>query len=167
MPLRMAITKDVGGGEQIVVDVCQWNPVTGAIMHGEFTEMKTLFEAALNMAEDRMQDMVTRIMETAHLRSYCSPEEWEKIVSVIDIIAGRVEAQTVAKRWHDRIEENELLEEGRREAAEQAQREQDGLPIFLDGDGNVIGPDHPQYTYVATDSDPLALRPHARHGEAP
>jgi hypothetical protein len=123
MPLRMAITKDVGGGEQVVVDVCQWNPVTGEIMHGDFTEMKALFEAALDMAEDRMQDMVLRIMETAQLRQYCTPEEWDKIVSVTDIIAGRVDAHQVAKRWHDTREENEMLAEGRRHAAEVVQQQ--------------------------------------------
>lgn len=181
MPLHMSIVKDIGGGESVTINISQVNPITGAVEYTQPGEMKTVFDSALDMVEERMQDMVTRIMETAQLRQYCSPDEWDKIVSVIDIIAGRVEAHTVARRWHDKIEENETLAQGREQAAKERQEafdwavdfnerhvaqqaERDGLPIFLDADGNEITPNHPKYEYVATDSDPLALRPHPRQG---
>ena len=42
--LRCAITKQTGSGEQIVVDVCQWNPVTGVKDHETVDEMAEFAE---------------------------------------------------------------------------------------------------------------------------
>jgi hypothetical protein len=120
MPVHMSVVKDIGGGESITINISQVNPVTGEVEYTNPGEMKEVFDEVLEMAEDRMQDMVTRIMETAQLRQWCSPDEWDKIVSVVDIIAGRVEAHVVAKRWQSKQEENAELAEGRRVAAQQA-----------------------------------------------
>jgi hypothetical protein len=120
MPVHMSVVKDIGGGESITINISQVNPVTGEVEYTDPGEMQKVFDEVLNMAEDRMQDMVARIMETAQLRQWCTPNEWDKIVSVVDIIAGRVEAHVVAKRWQSKQEENEALAEGRRLAALQA-----------------------------------------------
>ena len=51
MPIRTAITKVSGQGEQIVVDVCQWNPVTGVIVHQTVDEMASLMDDMLKFAD--------------------------------------------------------------------------------------------------------------------
>jgi hypothetical protein len=105
----MAITKQTANGEQFVVDVCQWNPVTGAVMHKDVSEMSELADACLQLADARSMEMHTRMLEAYSLREYCTPEVWYKIQSVLDIIAGNIRADTVARRWQSEIEESAEL----------------------------------------------------------
>lgn len=109
MPLRMAITKVSGQGEQIVVDVCQWNPVTGEMVHSDIAEMSSLFEQALGFADVRLGDMNTRMLEAYNMRHYFDAENWQKVTQILDILAGRVSAAQVVQRWEATIEENAEL----------------------------------------------------------
>lgn len=109
MPLRMAITKVSGQGEQLVIDIAQWNPVTGAIAHADIAEMSELFNQALTFADIRLQDMNMRMLEAYSLRDYFDPESWMKVVAILDILAGRQDAATVKQRWDSTAEENREL----------------------------------------------------------
>lgn len=109
MPLRMAITKVSGQGEQIVVDVCQWNPITGVIIHSDIAEMSDLFDQALSFADLRLQDMNLRMLEAYEMQKYFDPENWQKVSQVLEILAGRVSAAQVVQRWEATIEENAEL----------------------------------------------------------
>lgn len=109
MPLRVAITKQTASGEQFVTDVCQWNPVTGEICHEDVSEMSRLADEMLKLADMRSMEMHTRMLEAYSLREHCTPETWYKIQSVLDILAGNVSADTVARRWQSEIEENAEL----------------------------------------------------------
>ncbi len=117
MPLRMAITKVSGQGEQLVVDVCQWNPVTGEIEHATIDEMSALFNQALQLADIRLYEMNMRTLEARGLKQYFLPEIWSRITCIFDIISGQVDVQTVVNRWQSEKEETEALEQGRIKAA--------------------------------------------------
>ena len=108
----MAITKASGQGEQLVVDVCQWNPVTGAIAH-TIDEMSKLFEQALGFADVRLQEMNLRHLESYELDKYFDQQTWQRIVAILDILAGRQSAQTVSQRWHSEVEETQALSDER------------------------------------------------------
>jgi hypothetical protein len=60
--------------------------------------------------------MNTRVLEAESLEQYCTPEEWGKILSVIDVMCGRMSADLVKRRWQSAIEETQELELGRLEA---------------------------------------------------
>jgi hypothetical protein len=109
----MAVTKITANGEQIVVDVAQWNPVTGEIVHEDVSEVTRLADEALKLGDIRMVEMNTRMLEAYNLEKFCHPTTWAKILSVLDILSGRVSADVVARRWQSEIEENEELEAGR------------------------------------------------------
>lgn len=116
MPLRMAITKVSGQGEQLVIDVAQWNPVTGIIMHTSMDEMKELFNQGLQFADDRLQDMNLRMLEAYKMEQFFDVATWQKVVSILDILAGRQNAAQVTQRWLDTAEEQAELEQMRAEA---------------------------------------------------
>jgi len=118
MPVRMALTKATGQGEQIVIDVCQWNPVTGEIVHPRVADMQALFDEVLAQADVRLMEMNTRMLEAYGLETYFAPAIWSKIVALLDILAGRQDAGTVARRWQSEVEENAALEAGRLQAHE-------------------------------------------------
>jgi len=109
MPLRMAITKVSGQGEQIVIDVSQWNGVTGEIVHKDIEEMSVLFNQAMDLADCRLLEMNTRMLEAYKLRDYFDAEHWQKVISLFDILAGRADVTTVKQRWDDTLEENREL----------------------------------------------------------
>jgi hypothetical protein len=111
----MAILKQSGQGEQITVDIAQWNPVSGEICH-DVNEMSDLFNSAMDIADLRIFEMNTRMMEAYKLREFFKPEEWSKVVSILDILAGRVDVATVRKRFDDAAEETRELEEMRQAA---------------------------------------------------
>jgi len=115
----MALTKATGQGEQIVIDVCQWNPVTGDIVHPEVADMQALFDEVLAQADVRLMDMNTRMLEAYELEQYFHPGVWSKVVALLDILAGRQDAGTVARRWQSEVEENAALEAGRLQAREE------------------------------------------------
>jgi hypothetical protein len=122
MPLRFAITKQSGSGEQIVVDLCQWNPVTGEIVHDTVAEMTAMADEALQVSDSRLAEMNMRVIEVAGLREYFTPEAWYKVVSILDIISGRQSAEQVKQTWDSITEENEALEQGRQAAYEAKQQ---------------------------------------------
>ena len=124
MPVRIAITKQTATGESVVVDGCQWNPVTGTIDH-TVSELKQLITEMLSLADDRANEMNMRVIEAAGIRDYCTPQEWNKILSIFDIIEGRATAHMVAQRWQSSIEETRELEQGRQAAMEAAMLELD------------------------------------------
>jgi cytochrome c553 len=123
MPLRMAITKSTAQGETMVVDISQWNPVSGEIMHDSIKEMTELADAALTLGDSRMMEMNTRMLEAYELEKYFEPATWARVVCILDILAGRQSAETVARRWYSEVEETEALA-----AARQAHmQEQNGV----------------------------------------
>lgn len=117
MPLRLAITKVSGIGEQIVADVCQWNPVTGDIVHDSTEEMLELFNATLDKVDSRMQEMNMRVIEASGFRQYCTHNEWSKILSILEFISGKQSLDIIVSRLRAAKEENEELERGRTAAA--------------------------------------------------
>lgn len=113
----MAITKATANGEQFVVDVCQWNPVTGDMVHDSVAEMTELAEGMLKLGDLRLLDMNTRMLEAYNLEKYFDPVTWARVVSILDILAGRQTAHTVVQRWQSEIEETAELEAGRNNGA--------------------------------------------------
>lgn len=116
MPIRTAITRVTGQGEQFVVDVCQWNPVTGEIMHDSADEMRTLANDMLQLSDIRMYEMNMRMFEAYGLEKHFDPGTWQKVLQLLDILAGRTDIAQVLQRWEATKEENAALEAGRREA---------------------------------------------------
>lgn len=116
MPIRTAITKVSGQGEQIVVDVCQWNPVTGAIVHSTVDEMAKLMDDMLRFADARLEEMNIRMLEAYSLESYFEPGTWQQVISILDILCGRQTAAMVCNRWGSIKEENAALAQGRADA---------------------------------------------------
>jgi hypothetical protein len=110
----MAMTKQGGEGEQLHIDVAQWNPVTGVIEHETSQEVFELFEEGVRYSELRLYEMNVRMLESYKLERYCPPEQWNKILDVLAIIGGQMSAATVAARWKSAIEETLALEEGRK-----------------------------------------------------
>ena len=108
MPLRKAITKVNTQGEQIVVDVCQWNPITGEILHTE-QEFEAIFQDQLALVELRFYEMNMRSVEAYKLKEFCTPEEWAKVLDIAQWLGGMVELNSIASRWQAQKEENEDL----------------------------------------------------------
>ena len=116
MPLRFAITKATGQGEQFVIDICQWNPVTGDIVHLDINDMSKELDEAFRFADTRLLEMNTRMLEAYHFEEYFDTATWQKVVAILDILAGRQTAAIVRQRWDATQEENEALAK-QREAA--------------------------------------------------
>ena len=116
MPIRCAITKVSGQGEQIVVDVAQWNPVTGAIVHSTVDEMAQLMDQMLKFADARLEEMNLRMLEAYNLEGYFEPGTWQRVISILDILCGRQSAAMVRQRWDSIKEENAALAQGRIDA---------------------------------------------------
>ena len=133
MPVRMAVTKVSGQGEQLVIDVSQWNGVTGEIVHKDMSEMSSLLDEALALADLRVQEMKLRMLEAYNLEVYFKPETWQRVVSILDILAGRQSADTVLRRWQSEVEETADLEAGRLAAYKQ-QGQYDGVASDRDLD---------------------------------
>lgn len=117
MPVRFAITKVSGQGEQLVVDICQWNPVTGAIVHKDISEMQKLLDESLRFCDLRLEEMNLRMLEAYDFESYFEPGVWQQVCSVLEIIAGRQTASQVISRWKSIKEENADLQRIREEHA--------------------------------------------------
>ncbi len=118
MPVRIAITKVVGSNEQMVFDVCQWNPVTGDIAHADISEMSELLDEAIKFADVRAFELNTRMLEGYEAQKYCTPSEWTKILDILEVISGRQQLDTVIRRWQSAVEETAELEQMRKEAYE-------------------------------------------------
>lgn len=113
MPLRFVVTKQTAQGEQIQADVVQWNPVTGVIEHDNFEDMLRIMDQALASSDVRMQDMNLRMLEAYQMDKYFTPDTWQRITAILDVLAGRQSAAQVVQRWHDTQEENDALAEAR------------------------------------------------------
>lgn len=124
MPIRTAITRVTGQGEQFVVDVCQWNPVTGEIMHDDVDEMRTLANDMLQLSDIRMYEMNMRMFEAYGLEKHFDPGTWQKVLQLLDILAGRTDIAQVLQRWNATVEENAALEAGRQAAHKASTEEQ-------------------------------------------
>jgi len=116
MPVRMAITKQSGQGEQLVIDVCQWNPVTGELVHDGVQEMEDLLSECLETADTRMHEMNMRMLHAYSFESYFEPGTWQQVVAVLDVLAGRQSPANVKHRWDSIKEENADLEAARQAA---------------------------------------------------
>lgn len=112
MPLRYVVTKVSGQGEQITAEIAQCHPVTGNIMHNE-SELTRLFQQALSVSETRMMEMNVRMLEAYELSKYFEPMIWQRVLAILDILAGRQTANMVAARWQSEHEETADLEQGR------------------------------------------------------
>lgn len=113
MSIRIGVTKQISAGEQIVFDVLQCNSITGEKEYGSVGEMLKVVDETLADLDVRAGEMVKRILGTSQLRMYCTPEEWNKISAVLDIVSGRCTSDEVVWRWQQVKEENEALEQGR------------------------------------------------------
>jgi hypothetical protein len=116
MPIRFAISKSTAQGESFAVDITQQNTVTGEIVHNSVAEMTAMVDEAFKLADVRLLEMNTRMLEAYGLEQYFTGPEWVKVVAILDILSGRQTADTVARRWQSEIEETAALEEGRGQA---------------------------------------------------
>ena len=112
MPLRLHITKGTGHGENITVDIPQWNPVTGVIEH-TIDDMMIMADEALKLTDMRTLQDQARMLEAYSLEEECTPQEWSKIVSILDIVNGTQSVDLVKRRWQSAREETAELETGR------------------------------------------------------
>jgi hypothetical protein len=108
----MAVMKDMPGGGSTTVDIPSWNPVTGEL-HSTLEDMHETYHEACQILDERHIEMNMRILETSGLRRYFTQEEWSKVISLFDILAGRQSAEQVRQRWESIAEENRELEEMR------------------------------------------------------
>lgn len=116
MPIRFAISKSTAQGESFAVDITQQNTVTGEIVHSTVAEMTEMVDEAFKLADVRLLEMNTRMLEAYGLERYFTGPQWVKVVAILDILSGRQTADTVARRWQSEIEETAALEEGRGQA---------------------------------------------------
>ncbi len=112
MPYRYVITKASGQGEQITSEIAQCHPVTGDVMHSE-VEMTRMIQHALKVSETRMSEMNINMLEAYELSKYFTPEIWQRVIAILDILAGRQSAAMVSARWQSEVEETRDLENGR------------------------------------------------------
>ncbi len=110
MPVRIAIIRSTGQGEQFQADVCQWNPVTGDIMHESIEEMHKLTDDVFAISDVRLLEMNTRMLEAYNFERYFAPEVWSKVVSILDVLAGRMTPDSVIRLWESAVEETRDLE---------------------------------------------------------
>ena len=113
MPIRLNVVKQNGQGEQVVFDICQWNPVTGDIVHKTVEEMSKLLDECLAFGDLRVMELNNRMFEAYQLAEYFEPGVWQKVISLFDILAGRQSAAMVKQRWDSIKEENDALEQAR------------------------------------------------------
>lgn len=118
MSIRIGVTKQISAGEQLVLDVLQINSITGEVMYDNIHDMFNVLAEGRRYLDDVAAEMTQRVLSTSQLRTFCTPEEWEKVSGVLDVVSGRMTSDDLAYRWYARKEENEALEEGRRLAAE-------------------------------------------------
>jgi len=113
--IRYVITKSTAQGEQLTVEVAQCNPVTGETEHTR-EEVAELVDDAVAHADMRMIDMNLKMLEAYELEKHFDPHTWNKVISILDILAGRQTAAMVVQRWEASIEETQALADLRQEA---------------------------------------------------
>jgi hypothetical protein len=129
--IRVAVMKDMPGGGSTTVDIPSWNPVTGKL-HATLEDMHEIYREACQVLDERHIEMNMRIIEASGLRTYFTQEEWSKVISLFDILAGRQTAEQVRYRWESIREENRELEAAREahlaSLQEQEVAEMNGVP---------------------------------------
>lgn len=115
MPIRLNVVKQNGQGEQVVFDICQWNPVTGTIVHKTVADMQKLLDECLAFGDLRVMELNNRMFEAYQLAEYFEPSTWQRVIALFDILAGRQSAAMVKQRWDSIKEENAALAEGRQQ----------------------------------------------------
>lgn len=133
MSIRIGVTKQISAGEQIVLDVLQINSITGEVMYPSLQDMITVLDEGRRHLDIIAGAMMERVLSTSQLRQYCTPEEWEKVSGILDVVSGRMTSDDLAYRWYAKKEETEALEEGRREAARMAEHEAQLAEMMGDG----------------------------------
>ena len=113
---RCAITKATGSGEQIVLDMPSWNPVTGDIVCPDVATMSETLNQLLAFADFRLEEMNIRMLESYELLKCLPPEYQFRFRELLDVLYGKMSAQTLTSRWQAIKEENEELAKNRLEA---------------------------------------------------
>ena len=113
MPARLVISKSTAQGENFTVELTQYNTITGEIVHKDVGELLQLGDEVFKLADVRLMEMNTRMLEAYGLEKYFTGQVWNKIITIFDILAGRQSVDTVSRRWQSEIEETEALEQGR------------------------------------------------------
>ena len=117
MLMRMAVTVATGQGEQAVIDIPSWNPVTGAEAQS-FDDMAMLLDKAFAAVDLRVKEMNTRMIEAYQLTELLPGEQQFRLQELLELLAGRVSAATLRHRWQAVKEENEALHNGRVNASQ-------------------------------------------------
>jgi hypothetical protein len=125
MGIRMALTKQSAIGEQFVVDVGSWNPVTGELDYDSIDSMLEAAQSMLKLADVRTEEMHLRMLEGYNVRKYVTQDQWTKILDVLEVICGKQSMETVVRRWESALEETAELEQGRLEHAMKTAQEED------------------------------------------
>lgn len=128
MGIRMALTKQSPIGEQFVVDVGSWNPVTGEADYSNIDEMLAAAQSMLKLADLRTEEMHLRMLEGYEVEKYLTPDQWTKVLDILEVICGRSSLDSVVRRWQSAQEETAELEQIRKEYA-MAEAQQNGLHI--------------------------------------
>lgn len=123
MLMRMAVTVATGQGEQAVIDIPSWNPVTGAEQQN-FDDMAGLLDKAFAAVDLRVKEMNTRMIEAYQLTELLPSQEQFRLQELLDVLAGRVSAATLRHRWQSVKEENEALANGRMQAQQESLQNQ-------------------------------------------
>lgn len=113
-----------GSGETVTVDLFQWNPITGEMTGESLEELERAMQEVCAFADKRMYDLNMRMLNIRHkLRPYFPEEVWGKITQLLEVLAGRLDMETLIARWESIREENEELARNR-EMHAQRQREE-------------------------------------------
>jgi hypothetical protein len=109
---KMTVMREMPGGGATTIEMVSYNPVTGNIV-STFDDIEEVYQEACRIIDVRHLEMNMRIIESSGMRKYFTPEEWQKVVCLFDILAGRTTAAAVVQRWEDIAEENRELEAAR------------------------------------------------------
>jgi len=112
---KMTVMREMPGGGATTIDMASYNPVTGNVI-STLDDLAEVYKEACRIIDIRHLEMNMRIIESSGMRKYFTPEEWQKVVSLFDILAGRTTAAQVIARWEDIAEENRELESSRASA---------------------------------------------------
>jgi|SRR5215471_2501250 len=109
---KMTVMREMPGGGATTIDMASYNPVTGNVI-SSLGDLEEVYQEACRLIDVRHLEMNMRILESSGMRKYFTPAEWQKVVCLFDILAGRTTAAQVIARWEDIAEENRELEAAR------------------------------------------------------
>lgn len=130
MPLQYSITKVTATGESIIVHIGQCHPVSGEVMHS-VEEMDAMLQKASDSTTERMFDMNMAMLEAYHLDAYFDPGVWLRVKQVMEVLAGRMQAQVLQHRWESAREETAEMERMRAVHAQQQVGLQSSVPLNM------------------------------------